>query len=90
MDRKELFRVNKLQDGATPAGIPVNNKTELKIYIKMGNSIYIIAVLLVIIWAIGFAAFSFGPFIHILLIIAAFIMLLNIFDEKRVMYEDWD
>jgi hypothetical protein len=36
----------------------------------MGNLLYIIAVILIIGWAIGFFAYSAGGLIHILLIIA--------------------
>jgi hypothetical protein len=36
----------------------------------MGNLLYGIAVLLIIIWAIGFFAYSAGGLIHILLILA--------------------
>ena len=36
----------------------------------MGNLLYIIAVILVIAWAIGFVGFQAGGIIHILLVIA--------------------
>ncbi len=36
----------------------------------MGNLLYIVAVILVIGWAIGFFAFNVGWFIHLLLVIA--------------------
>jgi hypothetical protein len=44
----------------------------------MGNLLYIIAVVLVIAWAIGFFAYSAGSIIHILLIIAIIAILLKI------------
>lgn len=36
----------------------------------MGNLLYIIAVILVIAWAIGFLGFNSGGLIHLLLVIA--------------------
>ncbi|MBK7683173.1 MAG: lmo0937 family membrane protein [Bacteroidia bacterium] len=44
----------------------------------MGNLLYVIAVILLIAWAIGFFAYSVGSIIHILLVIAAISILLNI------------
>ena len=37
----------------------------------MGNLLYIIAVILIIFWAIGFIGYSAGGIIHILLVIAS-------------------
>ena len=36
----------------------------------MGNLLYIIAVILIIVWAIGFIGYNAGGIIHILLVIA--------------------
>ncbi|MCK9411325.1 MAG: lmo0937 family membrane protein [Prolixibacteraceae bacterium] len=44
----------------------------------MGSLLYIIAVILIIFWAIGFFAYSAGSIIHILLIIAIVAVLLRI------------
>jgi len=44
----------------------------------MGNILYTVAVILVIIWAIGFFAYSAGAMIHILLVIAIIAVLLRI------------
>ncbi|MBK9636410.1 MAG: lmo0937 family membrane protein [Bacteroidetes bacterium] len=44
----------------------------------MGNLLYAIAVILLIAWAIGFFAFNIGAIIHLLLLIAAISILLNI------------
>jgi len=44
----------------------------------MGNLLYIIAVILVIAWAIGFFAYSAGGIIHILLVIAVVAILLRV------------
>ena len=38
----------------------------------MGNILYAIAVILVIIWAIGFLGYSAGGLIHILLVISVY------------------
>ena len=43
----------------------------------MKNLLYIIAVILVLGWAIGFFAYSAGAVIHLLLIIAIIAILLN-------------
>ncbi len=44
----------------------------------MGNLLYIIAVILVIAWAIGFLGYHAGGIIHILLVIAVVAVLLKI------------
>jgi len=44
----------------------------------MRSILYLIAVLLIISWAIGFFAYSLGAVIHILLVIAVITILLNI------------
>ena len=43
----------------------------------MGNLLYLIAVVLVIIWAIGFFGYAAGGLIHILLVIAVVVDLLK-------------
>lgn len=44
----------------------------------MGNLLYIIAVILVIAWAIGFLGFHAGGIIHILLVIAIIAVILKV------------
>jgi hypothetical protein len=44
----------------------------------MDNLLYIIAIILVIAWAIGFFAYSAGAVIHILLVIAVIAILLRL------------
>jgi hypothetical protein len=44
----------------------------------MGNLLYLIAVILVISWAVGFFAYSAGGLIHILLVIALVAVLLRV------------
>ena len=43
----------------------------------MGNLLYIIAVVLIICWAIGFFAYGAGAIIHVLLVIAVIAILLK-------------
>ncbi|HAH25298.1 MAG: lmo0937 family membrane protein [Methylococcaceae bacterium] len=44
----------------------------------MGNLLYVIAVILIIIWALGFFAYNVGSVIHILLVIAIVAILLRV------------
>lgn len=50
----------------------------------MKNSIYVIAGLLIIIWAIFVFGFHFTGFIHILLVLVAFIVLIRIVFNKQL------
>ncbi|MFD2519514.1 lmo0937 family membrane protein [Emticicia soli] len=50
----------------------------------MGNLLYIIAVILLISWAVGFFAYSAGGIIHILLVIAVISILLRIIQGNKV------
>ncbi len=50
----------------------------------MGNLLYVIAVILVIFWAIGFFAYSAGSIIHILLVIAVISVLIRIIQGNRI------
>ena len=49
----------------------------------MGNLLYIIAVVLIICWVIGFFAYSAGGIIHILLVIALISILLRVIQGKK-------
>jgi hypothetical protein len=51
----------------------------------MGNLLYVIAVILVIGWAIGFVAFNAGGLIHILLVLAIVAILIRIIQGRRVL-----
>jgi hypothetical protein len=44
----------------------------------MGNLLYLVAVVLVIAWAIGFLGYHAGGLIHILLVIAVIALLLKV------------
>jgi hypothetical protein len=50
----------------------------------MGNLLYIIAVILIIGWAVGFFAYNAGGIIHILLIIAIVAILLRLIRGNSV------
>jgi len=49
----------------------------------MGNLLYIIAVVLIIGWLIGFIGFNAGGIIHVLLVIAIIVVLLRIIQGKK-------
>jgi Family of unknown function (DUF5670) len=49
----------------------------------MGNLLYIIAVILVIGWLIGFVGYSMGGLIHILLGIALIVVILRVIQGRR-------
>jgi hypothetical protein len=50
----------------------------------MGSLLYIVAVILVIGWAIGFFAYSATGLIHILLVIAVIAILFQVIRGRRV------
>jgi hypothetical protein len=50
----------------------------------MSNILYIIAVILIIFWAIGFFAYSTGAIIHILLVIAIIAILFRIISGDKI------
>ena len=51
----------------------------------MGNLLYTIAVILIIIWAIGLLGFAAGPIIHILLVIAAIAIIVRIIQGRKIL-----
>lgn len=48
----------------------------------MGNVLYLIATVLVILWAIGFIGYNAGAIIHVLLVIALISVLLRVIRGK--------
>jgi predicted ferric reductase len=50
----------------------------------MGNLLYLVAVILVIGWLVGFIGYSTGGLIHILLVIAVIAILFQIIQGKRI------
>jgi hypothetical protein len=51
----------------------------------MGNILYIIAVILIIGWAIGFIGFGAGWIIHVLLVIAVIAIILRVIQGRKVL-----
>lgn len=51
----------------------------------MGNLLYIIAVILIIGWAIGFIGYNTGGIIHVLLIIAVIAIIIQLFQRRRIL-----
>jgi hypothetical protein len=51
----------------------------------MGNLLYIVAVILIIGWALGFFYFSAGGIIHVLLVIAIIAILFQVIRGRRVL-----
>lgn len=49
----------------------------------MGNILYIIAVILVIGWLIGFLGYAAGGLIHLLLVLAIIAVLVNVIGGSR-------
>jgi len=49
----------------------------------MGNILYVIAVILIIGWAIGFFGYAVGGLIHILLVIAVIVIVLRLIQGSR-------
>lgn len=49
----------------------------------MGNILYVVAIILIISWAIGFFAFSLGAIIHVLLALAIISFLVRIISGKK-------
>ncbi len=51
----------------------------------MGNLLYTIAVILVVLWAIGFLGYNIGGLIHILLGIAVIAVILRIIQGRKIL-----
>lgn len=49
----------------------------------MGNLLYLIAVILIISWAVGFVGYSAGGLIHVLLVIAVIAVILRLIQGKK-------
>jgi hypothetical protein len=50
----------------------------------MSNLLYIIAVVLIILWAFGFFALNLGSVVHVLLVIAVIAILLRLIRGNRI------
>lgn len=51
----------------------------------MGNLLYIVAVILIIAWAIGFLGYSAGGLIHVLLVIAVIAIIFRVIQGRKVL-----
>jgi hypothetical protein len=51
----------------------------------MGNLLYTIAVILLVLWAIGYMGFNAGGIIHILLVIAIIAVLFRVIRGRRIL-----
>jgi hypothetical protein len=51
----------------------------------MNNLLYVAAVVLIILWAIGFLGYSAGGLIHILLVIALIAILIRIIQGRKML-----
>jgi hypothetical protein len=51
----------------------------------MGNLLYVVAVILIIAWAIGFVGYSAGGLIHVLLVIAVIAIIVRVIQGRRVL-----
>jgi predicted ferric reductase len=49
-----------------------------------GSLLYIVAIILIIAWAIGYLGYNVGSIIHILLVIAVFAILLRLIKGKTI------
>lgn len=49
----------------------------------MGNLLYVVAIILIIAWAIGFIGYSAGGIIHVLLVIAVIAILVRVIQGRR-------
>lgn len=51
----------------------------------MGNVLYIIAVILIIGWLVGFFGFHAGGIIHVLLVVAVIAILVRVIQGKKIL-----
>jgi hypothetical protein len=51
----------------------------------MGNLLYVVAVVLIIAWAVGFLGLHAGGLIHVLLVIAVIAVLVRVIQGRRVL-----
>jgi len=51
----------------------------------MGNLLYLVAVILIIGWLIGFVGYGTGGIVHLLLVIALIAVILRIIQGRRIL-----
>ena len=59
-------------------------KDQILTYKIMNNLLYIVAVILIIGWLLGYFAFHAGGIIHVLLVIAVIVILLRVIQGKKI------
>ncbi len=50
----------------------------------MGNILYLVAVILIIAWAVGYLGYNAGGLIHVLLVIALIAVILRVIQGRKV------
>lgn len=50
----------------------------------MGNVLYILAMIMIIAWLVGFFAFNAGGLIHILLVIAVIVIIIRVIQGRKI------
>ncbi|MDX9946225.1 MAG: lmo0937 family membrane protein [Bacteroidales bacterium] len=50
----------------------------------MGNLLYVVAVVLIIGWAVGFIGYNAGGLIHILLVIAVIAIIVKVIQGRKI------
>jgi hypothetical protein len=58
-------------------GLELNHKI-------MSNLLYIVAVILLILWAVGYVGFNAGGIVHVLLVIAIIAVLFRVIQGKKI------
>ena len=51
----------------------------------MKNSMYVLSIILVIAWVIGFYGTSIGDIIHILLVMAVIALIIRVFNDEKLL-----
>jgi len=50
----------------------------------MRNLLYVIAVILIVAWAIGYFGYHSGGFIHVLLVIAIIVLVIKVLQGRKI------
>jgi len=51
----------------------------------MGNLLYVLAVILIIAWAVGFVGFHVGGLLHVLLVIAVIAIIVRVIQGRKIL-----
>jgi hypothetical protein len=80
----KYFSCNVTRSGAD-GGSFVKQKNSFQNTEIMSNILYIVAVILIILWAVGYMGFNAGALIHILLVIALIAILLRLIQGRKAL-----